>query len=100
MIELNLKEYRKKNKLTQSQLAIKSGSNQTYVSRLEANNFQFHNLKQSDRFIKVCKNLKVCPSEIIKYNCNNCVIKTTKCEKEKCYNNHISKGCSHMFILE
>ncbi len=100
MIELNLKEHRKKNKFTQTQLATKSNSSQAYISRLETNNFNSHNSRQRDIFIKICKNLKVCPSEIIRYNCSNCVLKTTKYEKENCYNNHISKGCSHMFILE
>ena len=39
MIKLNLKSHRTRNNLTQSQLAFKSQVSQTYISRLENNNF-------------------------------------------------------------
>ena len=100
MIKLNLKEHRIKNKLTQDELAIKSKVSQTYISRLENNNFRYRGSNESDRFIEICKNLKTCPSEIIQYNCNNCVIKKTKQERKTCRKNYITKGCSHMFLLE
>lgn len=100
MIRLNLKEHRTKNKLTQDQLAIKSKVSQTYISRLETNNFRYRGSNERDRFIKICKNLKTCPSEIIQYNCNNCVIQTTKQDRKICHNKRIANGCSHMFLLE
>lgn len=100
MIKLNLKKHRIKNKLTQDELAIKSKVSQTYISRLENNNFRYRGSNERDKFIEICKNLKTCPSEIIQYNCNNCVIMPTKELRKTCRKNHINKGCSHMFLLE
>lgn len=100
MIKLNLKEHRKKNKLTQEQLAIKSEASQTYISRLENNNFRYRESAAKDKLIKVFKTLKTCPSQIIQYDCNSCVIKETQQERIVCRKKHINKGCSHMFLLQ
>lgn len=99
MIKLNIKQYRKKNKITQNQLAIKSNVSQTYISRLE-NNVARYESNDRDRFIAICKALDVCPSEVIIHDCNNCIIKTTRHERKLCRDKHIKKGCTHMFLFE
>ena len=100
MIKLNLKSHRTRNNITQSQLAFKSQVSQAYISRLENNNFRYSGSNERDKFIEICKNLKSCPSDILQFDCNSCVIKTTEQEKRSCRKNHINKGCSHMFLLE
>lgn len=99
MIKLNLKHYRNKLKLTQNDLAIKANLNQTYVSRLENNNFRYKT-NERDKFIAICKALKVCPSQVIVHDCNNCVIRTTQHERKLCRDKHIKKGCKHLFLLD
>lgn len=58
MIKLNLKEHRTKNKLTQDELAIKSKVSQTYISRLETNNFRYRGSNERDKFIEVSETPK------------------------------------------
>lgn len=99
MIKLNLKKYRKKNKITQDQLAIKSNVSQAYISRLENNNFRYSS-NERDKFMAICKALGVCPSEVIIHDCNSCIIKTTRHERTLCRNQHIKKCRKHMFLLD
>lgn len=97
MIQINIKEYRNNNNLTQQQLSDKSLISQAYLSKLESNNFRYKN-NDKDKLIRIAQSLNVCPSKLLKFNCNKCAIKTTYKERKICRGN-ILDTCSDMFLL-
>ena len=80
MIELNIKQIRRRRRMTQRELANKVGISQSYLSLIE--NGVYTNKKPTLNLIEdIAQALEVCPSVLLDYNCDRCnIIK----DKVKC----------------
>ena len=80
MIELNIKQIRRRRRMTQRELANKVGISQSYLSLIE--NGVYTNKKPTLNLIEdVAQALEVCPISLIGYNCDRCNINK---EKARC----------------
>lgn len=77
-----IKKLRQRKGMTQSQLADLVGIDRSYLSRLETHNIARNRTPTLLLLEKIAFCLDVCPRDIIRYDCNGCLI-FEKCEKDK-----------------
>lgn len=79
-MKLEIKKFRRLNKLTQKQLAEMTGLSQSYISQLESN--KSYKAPTMATVLSLAKALGVCPTILINYDCDNCNIKNV--DRVKC----------------
>jgi transcriptional regulator with XRE-family HTH domain len=82
MYTLYIKKFRHLRHLSQEELAFLSGISASYISRLESDNITRSRSPKLSVLLDISLALKICPRDILFYECINCVL-STECNKKQ-----------------
>lgn len=88
---IRLKELRKAKKMTQDELAKRTGLSQTYISFLEKEGFSRDKSPTLQTIEILAKGLGVCGMSLLEYNCELCSIKTNPIDRIACKQNLLAE---------
>lgn len=72
MFNINIKTIRLEKRITQEELALRSGVSQGYIAYLERENISRDKSPRLETIEKIAKGLGICPLKLLSCGCKHC----------------------------